>query len=826
MHIRAALLTLLAAFAVALAGIGSANAATAATFGPTTFTRTAGPSQTFDQVFPRCAGGNCQLVIVNGDNTGANRATSGSVTLNGKQIIGPSDLKQSAGRFVVPVSLLDSDHLVVVLDSAPGSTLTVSIECDSFASVVLGRSDNIVSSLWDNGTVSLSVPLDNTGNAPATDVAITGLTADGGTYTGPTPVTYSAGTVPAGTSQQIYAQFSGVNGRVAFPLTVRGTYNFGASVCPFQAQATVNPPAAGNGGTPKFQTTVPRQSVDTAAYPPSPPAPNGRPNAENEYLPPLGQPRNLFTSQITASSLDRLRASQASDQGPAPGGGSAVSFVRDQKAGNFSNFPPDPSAAGSTPSGFVLTSANNRAGAFDGGVSWSKDFGKTFTNVNMTSASGFSDPARPGRTDFFPQNDGGLCCDQVVHYIPKRNLMVWLLQYWSPALNVGGLPQKGTNRLRIAFATPEAAAADFLHAWSWFDITPATLGDNTVTDWFDYPDLAFSDGFLYINVDHGFWNPNINPLTNTVFGQQVQPDRRWMVRASLDDMVSGAGNINISYYEPVKNGLVKSHFVQGAGDTNTMYYAAQPDTSTLSVFRDPDSAPNVPTPTDVKVTQWCVPAAKNPCDFSVNDPDNVDWNQAPHGVLGGAYTAPSQSLCPPGTTCNPGHFLYFAYDGARDASVQRPFPYVRVVKVDADALTRVSELDIFNPGFAFATPALVARPGSGQDEVAISLATGGGGSYPDNAVGFLGDFVAYVTTSSNTTQNSGGVRYGDYFSVRNAIGPVTPNGQGVGYGTMGYGVTQATPGQPCGVGGCYVSLQWILFGRNQDLFPPPPVIVR
>jgi len=110
------------------------------------------------------------------------------------------------------------------------------------------------------------------------------------------------------------------------------------------------------------------------------------------------------------------------------------------------------------------------------------------------------------------------------------------------------------------------------------------------------------------------------------------------------------------------------------------------------------------------------------------------------------------------------------------------------------------------------------------DEVAISLATGGGGSYADNAVGFLGDFVAYVTTSSNATQsdNASNVRYGDYFSVRNATGPVTPFGQGVGFATLGYAVTQVTSGKTCAIGGCNIALQYVMFGRNEDLFPSPP----
>jgi hypothetical protein len=34
-------------------------------------------------------------------------------------------------------------------------------------------------------------------------------------------------------------------------------------------------------------------------------------------------------------------------------------------------------------------------------------------------------------------------------------------------------------------------------------------------------------------------------------------------------------------------------------------------------------------------------------------------------------------------------------------------------------------------------------------------------------------------------------------------------------------VTQASAGKPCATGGCNIALQYILFGRNEDLYPPP-----
>jgi len=809
---------LLVALIVALSATSSIAATT---FGPKQFTRRAGPPQTYTESFPGCGAPPCRLVVVNGDADGNHRVSSASVFVNGKPVLGPGNFNQRVDRIVLPVALVPSDDVKVVLASAPGSFLTLSVECDGSAELGIADDEGVISTIWDDGTVSLSIPLVNDGNVDATNVSITGMSADGGSYVGPTPFAYSAGTLQPEQAQQLYAQFQNVDGSKTFPLTVTGTYGLAGAVCSFTADTSVSPPAPGNGGTPKFATTVPRFTADSAVFPPSPPPPdaNQETNAENVYMAPLG-PRRLLASAPALTPLDRTAAFSPDDQAPAPGSSpSAVGFVRNANGGNYWNYPPDPSAAGADPSGFVLISANNQAGATDGAVSYSTDFGKTFKTVNLTQASGFTDPGNPGRTDFFPQSDGGLCCDQVVHYVPGRNLVIWLLQYWSPSINVGGLAQKGQNRLRIAWATPQAAAADFLHAWSWFDVSPTTLGDTTATDWMDYPDLAYSNGWVYISVDHGFWNPGKDSKGN-VIGQRVNNDRRWFVRASLDDMANNRSSVNLVYYEPVKNGLVKAHFVQSAPDT--MYYAAQPDTSTLSVFADPDSSPDVPTPKDLKTASRCSSAATNPCDYSIIAPDGLNWNVAPHGVLGGAYVAPSV-FCPPSGCSGPTKFLYFAYDGGRDNSANRAFPYVRITKVDADAINIVSEMDIWNSAFGFATPALTWRAGSGKDEVAFSLATGGGTSYADNAVGFLGDFVAYVTTSSNATQSdsASNVRYGDYFSVRNATAPVSANGQGIGYSTLGYAVTQASAGKPCATGGCNIALQYILFGRNEDLYPPP-----
>ncbi len=809
---QARIAPLLSAAFVVFALLGSLDAGAEATFGPKQYVRASGAPQTFSDSFARCGGGTCQLVVVNGNADGSARVSSATVWLNGVRLVAPRDLNQRVDRIVIPVALEDTDEIRVDLNSAPGSFLTVSVECSEFPGLRI-ETGEVGVSRWDDGTASLSIPLRNDGPGPAANVTITNVTAGAGAYVGPTPFAYSGGTIDALRFVSLAALFSDLDTGTAFPLNVHGTYG-PAGACPFHVAASVSPPPPGNGGTPKFTTTVPRRTLaDATFYPPLPRGPARLPNPKSVYRPPIGEPRNLFPAPPSASVLNTVKAF-APVESPPPGvGPSEVVFFRNAAGGSFNGLPPDPSVAGATPGGFAMFSANTA-------VAFSTDRGATFTTVNLTQGAGFTDPSNPARTDFFPEDDGGLCCDQVLHYIPGRNLLVWLLQYWSPAINVGGVARLGQNRLRIAYATPEAAAANFLYAWTWFDISPTTLGDTTATSWMDYPDLAHSNDWLYINVDHGLWSTTLNAAGNET-GQQVFNARKWFVRASLNDMASGAGSINLVYYEPTKAGLVKAHFAQSSPDA--MYFAALPDSSTLSVFADPDSVGTVPTPTDIKISSYCGTNATNPCDYSVTAPDNFDWNVAPHGVLAGATVLPTV-FCPPSGCTGPNpRYVHFGFDGGRNATAGRPFPYVRVAKVNVATSTLVSELDIWNSAFAFATPALVTRPGQGNEQVAVSLAVGGGGRYADNAVGFLGDFEVFMTTTSDTTQStiaaSPTVRYGDYFSVRNAWGGVYPVGQGVGYSTLAYSVNRAVAANPCSVGGCNVNFRYVLFGRNGELFP-------
>lgn len=168
--------------------------------------------------------------------------------------------------------------------------------------------------------------------------------------------------------------------------------------------------------------------------------------------------------------------------------------------------------------------------------------------------------------------------------------------------------------MRIAWATPAAIKADFLHAWRYADLTSATLGLGQ--NWIDYPDMSFSDTYLYVGADYG--------ITNT---GSVDTTRHIIARMSLNDMVGSGSTIGIGYMVPTYNGLWQNHIVQNSHDG--MYWTTEPDTATLVVYSWPDSS-NSATPHSITISTY------SNSDYTVPAPDGPDWDVAPHAALGGA----------------------------------------------------------------------------------------------------------------------------------------------------------------------------------------------
>ena len=437
-------------------------------------------------------------------------------------------------------------------------------------------------------------------------------------------------------------------------------------------------------------------------------------------------------------------------------------------------------------------------------IKYSIDGGSNFTTISDLS------------TIFGDQPDGGYCCDQVVHYIPSIDRMVWLIQTSQLKDTAGNVT--GSNSLRVAWAKPANIAANFYTAWTWFDVSSVFLGLGK--DWLDFPDLSTADGNLYLSVD------------------DVTQNGLVVARISYADLQLPAGNtVTWRFTDPANaSSAMSSHLTQNASDT--MYWAGHNKTDQLRVYSWPDSS-DLYSWRDISNTTYST------ADYTSEASDGQYWlDPRPKGdSIIGAAKVPSAGLVQPAQPMPPAQ-IWFAWNAGRDSSFAQP--YVRIAMIDTTSFDNIGEYQIWNPSYAFAYPALAVN--STTSDVAISLMWGGGKSYyMNNAVGFIADYslalnsyVVYNTTASNVTFTanpaavtggcddvSGGLvparctRSGDYLSVR-LVGTQTKL-----FGTLGYEVNLVDPkiSTDCLIApGCVQNVRWIEFGRAADANPPTPQI--
>jgi hypothetical protein len=654
---------------------------------------------------------------------------------------------------------------------------------------------NAATSVWstDHTQVGVQFQIANNGTADADNVVVKSVTVQGGSVSPNSPaLPIVLGTIEAGHDQLLNLVITVplANGTTRYLVTVSGTYASGPTTYGFSINRALFPNSTGPGPiSPVSMTSATKAPPYTGVvFPPlpPPPPPGSGPNAETPMLIPIGPP----VSGPPIMSPDSVPGTVT------PGGAVVipVSNVRALGAGT----PPDPNAAASA-DGVVLSTYNS-------GISYSTDGGTTFTDVNLFTAIA-------GRPSFFPQDDGGLCCDQVVVFIPDPNrpLFVWLLQYnprLACATNCGPpVAPNATfsitqpNRLRVAWATPADIRTNFNNAWTYADLTAPGLG-TTAAEWVDYPDLAWSDNFLYVGVDHGF------PTWPCATCSQVYVGRRIVARLSLADMRSGAGTLNYQFTELTgSNGLNKNHFVQQA--PNTMVVGSLDNSSTLRIFTWDDNSNSINNTTVALNNQIKVGAA-----YTSIAPDGTDWLAVsfPGNITGAVYR----------------RFILFGggsqdqYLFAFDAGVDppgRPQAYVRLETLvrSGTNFTVLEEYDIFNTDRAFAMAALARDNTFVSPIVGFSVAMGGGTfGYPQMAVGFKGDFVVYQVTNSNATQVS---RFGDYLSARWI--PDTPDGSDFAAQVYDVILNPVPPGgtATCAAVGCVANPRYVRFGLGPFIGP-------
>jgi hypothetical protein len=321
----------------------------------------------------------------------------------------------------------------------------------------------------------------------------------------------------------------------------------------------------------------------------------------------------------------------------------------------------------------------------------SEDGGASFSNLNPTT--------------IFPQSDGGLCCDQVIVYVPRIDMFVWLMQYWTDG--------SGNNRIRIAAQTTAEVRASNGTAWTYWDFVSDTFTANSSLD---YNDVSFGES--------SFW-----------FTTQVISGGRVVVRFPLSQL---AAKSTINFQFTGETDALWSHLTQNA--TNTVYWAGHVSNSELRVYsmRDGDGFYSW---RSVTVNSWPNGTNSSQC------PDKTDWltfESWKHYVFGNALQ---------------GSNVWFAWLAAAGGGF--PQPHVQMVRINPGTWTLQEQVQIWNPTIAFMDAYLSTNS---KGELGMEIAFGSGGFYPSSAAGVWGDFVVYYPRLSTRCTN----RWGNYNHSRRA----------------------------------------------------------
>lgn len=349
-----------------------------------------------------------------------------------------------------------------------------------------------------------------------------------------------------------------------------------------------------------------------------------------------------------------------------------------------------------------------------------------------------------------PSAAGGFCCDQLTHYDPSRNLFFWLLQY------VQG--NNGENIFRIAI---KRGATLQNNSWYWYDFSPSGVTNSWAGLWFDYPDMALSNNYLWV--------------TFNVFNSNDRWQRAVVFKFPLDTLASG-GSLNYSYWSTTNNGSLR--LTQGA--SNTMYWLSHNNGSQMRLFSWPENSNNI-TSWNINVNAWSGGS------YSAPGPDGRNWLGRADGRITGAWVA--NNIIGAMWTAN--------------SQGSRPFPHIRVVRINEISKSVIDQPDLWSRNAAWAYPA--ACPNN-RGHVGATMFYGGGTQYhPGHVVSIWDDYSnswqsVFSRISTNGPTNG---RWGDYVNCRSHF----PDGlTWIASGFTLQGGTEAGDVEP----------QYVHFGRERD----------
>lgn len=305
----------------------------------------------------------------------------------------------------------------------------------------------------------------------------------------------------------------------------------------------------------------------------------------------------------------------------------------------------------------------------------------------------------------FPASAGGFCCDQVVLYNATHRIWIWLLQYSSGS--------NGENLFRLAVSREASFGS-----WYYWDFTPRGVNSSWARNWFDYPDMAFTDANLFVTF-------------NMFVGDAWQ--RAIVFRFPLATLAAGTA-LGYRQWSTTNNGSIR--LCRGPGAT--MYMGSHNSGNQIRVLRWPDSSTSISW-NDVNVRSWLGGA------YAAPGPGGVNWLGRLDPRITGAWVGA-------GT-------IGFMWSANRDGS--HPLPYIRVVRLKESTRALIDEPDIWSRTSAWAYP---AAAGNAQGAVGFTAFYGGGTRHPGHVVGVKTASGWDTALTSTSTHSPPDQAWGDYLS--------------------------------------------------------------
>lgn len=497
--------------------------------------------------------------------------------------------------------------------------------------------------------------------------------------------------------------------------------------------------------------TVPANHVQGGKYPHyETPKGEVESNAAPFYHVPTGPSRGSMSPVNSNFKLQQIK----NNAGGA--GGDPVVFSQYNQFGSLINsfgIPPDPSGARS---GNVILYTYNTKGVL------SINGGTKYNIIDPTTIFP-STPSKDASGNFL---DGGLCCDQVIQYVPSIDRFIWLMQFCGSATNTGGSCLSGVNRVRIASASPQDIINSNGTSWTYWDVLSSTFNLGNVT--MDYPDLSVGDNYLYFKID-------------------AVGSGSFVARFQLSEIQNGQ-SLGIGYTSPADgNTNYGGHLCQNTG--NEIFWAGHKDNSTLRVFSLKEGD-NSYYQHDININSW-----PNGTISSIAKDGTTDWLS----YLGTSF--PGNAVL---GAARSGNNVWFGWTASSGGGFPRA--QIQMTQIDVTNYTLKQQVQIWNPDYAFAFPAFSTNA---SGDLGMSLEWGGNQNWGNNAVGIWGDFIVWYPELSDTAIT----RNGDFLACRRA----SPNS--TLWDASGYAVKKNSSFTT----GYLFDVYYIQFGRNSNVNGGSPI---